>query len=179
MEPLVVRLGGGGLGCNSLWEQSVCETAVCWRRKGRKSNFSIVCRRRPLAVFVAHAFFCQKLSKPFFVLFCSVSGGCSFFFPFFLLSKIHAVGRAAGVGREPRLLDLTWTPPNSSGDLPKVRGTFYFIFVGKQFLGNAYSPFTVKGGVIMIFYRILKKKKNPRGEWPATLAAPRCFSIQD
>ncbi|CAM9629980.1 unnamed protein product, partial [Hapterophycus canaliculatus] len=23
---------------------------------------------------------------------------------------IHAVGRAAGVGREPRLLDLTWAP---------------------------------------------------------------------
>lgn len=35
-------------------------------------------------------------------------------------SQIHAVGRAAGVGREPRLLDLTWTPPDSDGDLPKV-----------------------------------------------------------
>ncbi|CAM9743832.1 unnamed protein product [Ascophyllum nodosum] len=34
--------------------------------------------------------------------------------------QIHAVGRAAGVGREPRLLDLTWTPPTSDGNLPKV-----------------------------------------------------------
>ena len=37
--------------------------------------------------------------------------------------QIHAVGRAAGAGREPRLLDLTWTPRNSEGNpnLPKVR----------------------------------------------------------
>ncbi|CAN0085797.1 unnamed protein product [Ectocarpus fasciculatus] len=34
---------------------------------------------------------------------------------------VHAVGRAAGVGREPRLLDLTWAPPGSDAEsLPKV-----------------------------------------------------------
>ncbi|CAN0295995.1 unnamed protein product, partial [Ectocarpus sp. 12 AP-2014] len=34
---------------------------------------------------------------------------------------VHAVGRAAGVGREPRLLDLTWAPAGSDAEsLPKV-----------------------------------------------------------
>lgn len=37
--------------------------------------------------------------------------------------QIHAVGRAAAGGREPRLLDLTWTPAGFTGDLPKVGAT--------------------------------------------------------
>lgn len=37
-----------------------------------------------------------------------------------LVPQIHAVGRAAAEGREPRLLDLTWTPAGFTGELPKV-----------------------------------------------------------
>ncbi|CAM9408482.1 unnamed protein product, partial [Laminaria digitata] len=39
-----------------------------------------------------------------------------------VMTVIHAIGCAAVPGREPRLLDLTWTPPNSEGNpnLPKV-----------------------------------------------------------
>lgn len=40
------------------------------------------------------------------------------------LFQVHAVGRAAGAGREPRLLDLTWAPAGTDAEsLPKVMTT--------------------------------------------------------
>lgn len=46
------------------------------------------------------------------------------FFRISTLFQVHAVGRAAGAGREPRLLDLTWAPAGTDAEsLPKVMTT--------------------------------------------------------